>query len=751
MKTPAAETAGSRRVPGARHERAAVRMGPGLLAIFRLWLLLACGGALLNAQAPVAGQARVGVALSGGGALGLAHIGVLRYFEEHRIPIDDIAGTSMGGLVGGLYSTGMDSRQLTELVARADWNALLNPSPRFIDQPVADKQDWNRTSGSLTLQFGKGFSLPLGLNSGEALSLLLSRTTLAYSDLSSFDDLPIPFRCVATDLITGRAVVLKRGSLPQAMRATMSIPGIFTPVRLDDMVLVDGGLVQTVPVETVRDMGAQKVIAVAFKTPPVKPEQLKSLPDIALQTAAVTTVQNERRSLALADLVISVDTGRFSGIDYRKWKEIIQTGYEAAEKMSAELKPYEVSQEEWDRYRQALRSRMLPDPAQGRVRSVIAPVASFQQNAQTEIRRKLGDRVVTPHVLEDVLTGMAAATAVPAVTYEWEGQPDKDAGYNVTFSRRTGDQLLVRPSFLYHLSPGEPGRANLKISIATVFANAYKARMLGAMNIGYDPGIQMEYYRPFGGSAYFIAPDFFVQRLHVNSYRGPNRASETSDRFGGSLYGGIGTWRFAQLRVGVQAGYDSYSSSLTVDGVKAKSGGFVAPEARWIFDSQDSGGLPSHGVLVEGAAGYNFSDVDYPYFQQHFSAFHSLGKTLSIFGTGRQGASFGRKLDYYEQFTAGGEGQLGAFRYQEFHANTLVTAGAGAALRGPAIPLLSLHPEFAAWYEAGRFDMGSQSWRTHQSTSAGVLIPTPIGAFGLTLSFDEAGRARWRLLLGTVN
>src|ERR1035441_3065383 len=121
-------------------------------------------------QRPEADRPSVGVALSGGSALGLAHIGVLRYFEEHHIPVDKIGGTSMGSLIGGLYATGMDSSQIRATVESADWNGLLNPSPPFADQPIADKQRWNRTFGDFTLRFGRGFSLPSGLNPGESLS-----------------------------------------------------------------------------------------------------------------------------------------------------------------------------------------------------------------------------------------------------------------------------------------------------------------------------------------------------------------------------------------------------------------------------------------------------------------------------------------------------------------------------------------------------------------------------------------------------
>lgn len=728
---------------GKQRRRIGVRLTTGLLVST---FFLPVG---IAAEAQLHAVPKIGVALSGGNALGLAHIGVLRYFEEHHIPIDYIAGTSMGGLVAGFYATGMDAQQLTRLAQQADWDLLLNPNPRFIDEPAVEKQAWNRTYGDLTLRFGKGFSLPAGLNSGAALSLFLSRNTLAYSGVKNFDDLPTPFRCVATDLISGHEVVLHQGSLVQAMRATMSIPAIFTPVRMDGKVLVDGGILKVVPVEEVRAMGAQRVIAVVFESPAPNPGGLSTLPDILRRSAGVASLQNERRSLAAADLVISVNTGRFSATDYSKWREIIQAGYAAAQRQAAALKPYELSDADWQRYLQSRQARMRPAVAKGVVAAVISPSAAFQQRALAEIRRKLDDRVISDHELENVLTGMVAATAVPGAIYEWQQPPAGPEGFKVIFSERPGDQILVRPSFLFGLSPGEPSRATLRLSTTAVFAHAYKSRLLNEINAGYDPGMHTEYYHPFGGSAFFLAPALFIQRYHIDSYNGPVRLNNLRDRFGGSFYGGIGTWRFAQLRAGFQSGYDSYSSSPTVDGVKAESAAYVAPELRWIFDSQDSGSLPTRGTLSEGSAGYRFGDVDYPYFQQHFSAFRPVGRQLTLFAMNRDGASFGRKLDYFEQFTAGGESLLSAYRYQEFHANTLVTAGAGVIFHDPPIRRFSPYPGFAAWYGAGRFDFGSRGWQTHQSASAGILFRTPLGAAGLALSFNEAGKARLRLMLGS--
>jgi hypothetical protein len=152
---------------------------------------------------------------------------------------------------------------------------------------------------------------------------------------------------------------------------------------------------------------------------------------------------------------------------------------------------------------------------------------------------------------------------------------------------------------------------------------------------------------------------------------------------------------------------------------------------------------------MEGASGYSFRNVSYPYFENHFSSFHPVGRHTTVFAANQVDTSMGRKLDYFEQYTAGGMSQLTAYRYQEFHASTLVFGGAGLILRNPSVRRPMRSPGFAAWYEAGLFDAGSAGWQTHQSTSAGVFVPTPLGAAGMTLSVDESGRARFRVLIGS--
>jgi NTE family protein len=181
-------------------------------------------------ETPPKKRPTIGVALEGGGALGLAHIGVLQWFEEHHIPVDYVAGTSMGGLVGGFYASGMSPAEVKKLIEGVDWNEELSDATPFEDLSYRRKEDQRAYPNACVLGLKNGISLPNGLNSGHQIGLLIDRITMPYYKLESFDALPTPFRCVATDLVSGKEVVFQPGSLAEALRATMSIPGAFTPV-----------------------------------------------------------------------------------------------------------------------------------------------------------------------------------------------------------------------------------------------------------------------------------------------------------------------------------------------------------------------------------------------------------------------------------------------------------------------------------------------------------------------------------------
>jgi hypothetical protein len=310
--------------------------------------------------------------------------------------------------------------------------------------------------------------------------------------------------------------------------------------------------------------------------------------------------------------------------------------------------------------------------------------------------------------------------------------------------------MLIRPSFRYNFSSGEPSRTELHLAISITAADAYKSRTLASITLGYDPGIRAEYYHPFDGSGYFVAPGVMVERKHFNSYEGATRFSHTRDRYALYTYAGIGTWRYWQVRAGVQSGYDSYSDQTVTDGVTAKSHAFSNSELTWLYNSLDSGALPRTGTKIEGATGYSFRDRSFPYMRNEFSSFRTPSSHFTVFSTAEFGTGFGRRLNYYEQFTAGGASELTAFRYQEFHSNSMITGSAGIFTHTRPVAALPIHPELAVWYEAGRFDLGSAGWNNHQSTNVGIFFPTKLGAAGIAVGFDERGRARGRLMLGTL-
>jgi NTE family protein len=704
--------------------------------------------AVLRSQTQGPGRQKIGIALSGGSALGLAHIGVLKYFEEHHIPIDYVAGTSMGGLVGGFYASGVSTNELERIVSEADWSDLLSPNPQFRDEPIVEKQHWNKPSGTLTLRFGRHFSLPSGISSGESLDLLFSRYTAAYANLATFDELPIPFRCVATDLVSADRVVLDRGSLPKALRATMGLPGLFAPVEWGNKVLVDGGLTENLPVETARDMGANIVIAVMFDGKYTRTLQFRSLSGVLRQTVSIPVIQNERRSASLANVVIRVHTGDISSADFEDSALLIQRGYDAAQEKGDELARFALSPAEWERYLSVRSSRIRRVPRSGPIAAVESPQVNMQAGAKHELLRKFGTYTIRARDLEYALSGITAATGVPGAYYEWQKQFGKPVGYRVELLRRRSTLFFLRPEVLLQLSSNEPKRGALLVGTTIIPATTYKSRYLGVINIGYDPGIHAEYYHPFGGSNFFVAPGITAERYNDNLYNADTRSDFQRVRTAASVRAGVGTGRFAQLSAGIQAGYDSYSERVTTDGTSSKSGPFGNLDTKWIYNTQDSGQLPHRGTLLEGSLGYSFRNNSFPYFINRVSSFHPVRGRISLFLQSDQASSLGRKLTFYDQFPYGGNGQLEAYRYQEFHANTLLSVSGGGLFQLFRTKLWSMQPRLAGWYELARLDLGGKGWQTHQSTSVGTFVASPVGTVGIALSVSEKREVRVRLSIG---
>ena len=242
---------------------------------------------------------RVGLALSGGGALGLAEIGVIQWLEQNHIPVDRIAGTSMGSIIAAMYASGMSPAEIQKFAEGIDWTEILLAEPTYSQLAYRRKQDRRDYQIDAALGLKHGLKAPNGFNPGHGVGLLLDRIAFPESEIKSFDDLPIPFRCVATDMLIGDRVVLRDGSLASAVSASSDIPGVFTPVEFNGGVLADGGLVENIPVETVREMDADSGhrCRPQHSTPVGASAQLETLTGV-LSRALNVTVLAERASLS---------------------------------------------------------------------------------------------------------------------------------------------------------------------------------------------------------------------------------------------------------------------------------------------------------------------------------------------------------------------------------------------------------------------------------------------------------------------
>jgi len=288
---------------------------------------------------------KVGLALSGGGARGLAQIGILKVLEREKVPIDFIAGTSMGGVLGGLYAMGYSAEELEKIVRKLDWNDLLTDTPPRLSLLLSQREE---KEGSL-FQFrlnGLKPHIPTALTSGQKLTNLFTELTLRAKLTSrwfqqpylSFDNLKIPFRAVTTDLVSGERVVLDSGDLVQALKATMAVPLAFSPVESEGRLLVDGGLVDPIPVEVVRRMGAEVVIAANTVSSLLPAEKIKNPLDVANQATSIMSLRRQKEELSKADLVITPDLSGFSSVDFNRADQLIAIGEATTESLLPQIK-----------------------------------------------------------------------------------------------------------------------------------------------------------------------------------------------------------------------------------------------------------------------------------------------------------------------------------------------------------------------------------------------------------------------------
>src|SRR5437773_610204 len=388
--------------------------------IFRITLvgllIVVSFGPGFSQSLPTVPRPKIGLVLEGGGALGLAHIGVIQWLEEHRIPVNYVAGTSMGGLVGGIYATGHSPAEVKELVKTINWDQVLQGQTPYKDLSFRRKQDAAEYPNHLEFGLRKGLQFPEGFNSGQEVVMILDRVALPYSDVKDFNDLPIPFACVATDLVASRPFVFRQGSLSLALRSTMSLPGVFSPVRWHGHIFADGGLLDNLPVDVARSMGAGLTLAVHLETATLEPDATLSSFGVLGRSVSVVVAANEMRSIEKADMLITVRLRDYGSRDYDQAEEIIKLGYEAAQAKATLLSTLSVDEPTWQAYlaERASRRRTTPVP---QFVEVAGTDTKLEKNIESDLSSAAG-KPVDPEVLQNQLTDLKGDGRFSRLSYQ---------------------------------------------------------------------------------------------------------------------------------------------------------------------------------------------------------------------------------------------------------------------------------------------------------------------------------------------
>ena len=487
---------------------------------------------------------RIALALGGGAARGIAHVGVLQWLEEHRIPVDVVVGTSMGGLIGGAYASGMSPAEIRTFLATTDWDLIFLGETPYQHRDLRRRED--RRIYPMRVEFGLkgGFKLPPGLDNGQQVTFLLQRIALPYYAVSSFDELPTPFRCVATDMEKGEPVVLGSGSLARAMRATMSLPTAFAPIVIDGRLLADGGILNNVPVDVARAQGADVVIAVNVGSTPHTREQMMSLFGMLGQTLDVAMSDSSRAIAATADVLVQPAVGGIGSLDFRRSDEIADLGYQGASQVTALLK-YAVDDATWSQWVKARAARRKIDPPVPEFARIVGVGDKVDTTEMAEGLERFFGKPLDQEALGQALTRITGDGLYSAVTYDAIRENGRDGLLVHVDEKLTGPPLLnVALEVSNRASKGLSFDPAFRVTMFNTLTKNSELRLDGSA--GTRLGVSAEYYQRFGLSRYFLAPsigaerritEYFVNgeslaeyQARIQRWRGCGRAAEPRRR-----------------------------------------------------------------------------------------------------------------------------------------------------------------------------------------------------------------------------
>ena len=636
-----------------------------------------CAPLLFISDAFAAGAARprIGLVLGGGGARGMAHIGVLKVLEEMRVPVDCIAGTSMGSLVGGVYAAGVSIDEMTDRIGAIDWNALFSDDPPRVEKPYRAKRDDYENLFRLELgQRGTSLLLAPGTTSGYKFEFLLREMVQQAGNFAdeNFDDLPIPYRAMGTNIENGTSKTFERGDLVKAMRASMSVPGVIAPVEIDNVLYVDGGLLQNVPVAAARKTCADVVIAVNVGSPLLPRDRLNSALGITLQMVSVLTEQNVRVSLASLrsrDVLIEPELGDFSAGNFEEGMTLIPKGEEAARAKARALRGLSVSEEEYRAWRESVAAR-LP---------VVPPV--------TEIRvvdsgGRVNPKVIERELLETPGVRLKRSTDGALTSDEFSlehlnarleqiyGRGDFERMDYSMVDRQGTRTVEVRgvekswgPNYVKFglglASDAQQTRFNVNLSQRSTWLNSRGAEWRNDLQLGYRKFFISEFFQPFAfNNSAFVAPRIDLQDEPISYYLDGNRIGEYRVKFAR-----------AHLDFGVQNKFGEFRLGPFTGRLKAEENFGLFPFApdfsltqvgydiSAIYDQIDSPRFPRDGILATlrsfGTVGGWGSGDDYNKSEVMVMGAKSFGKHALQLAAYAGGTGYGR-LPPYDPFLLGG-------------------------------------------------------------------------------------------------
>lgn len=697
---------------------------------------------------------RIGLVLSGGGARGIAHVGILQWFEDNRIPVDFVAGTSMGGIVGGMYAAGKTPAEMKQIVGEIDWNDVLRATPSYDELSFRRKQD--RRENQTVIEFGvkNGVGIPSGLNSGHKVGLIFDRLTLPYAGINDFDDLVTPFRAVATDMVKGEAVILESGSLSSAMRATMAIPGVFTPVEREGKILADGGLVNNIPTDIAKGMGADIIIAVDIGTPlSADPKSLASLGGVLSQSIGVALIGNDRRNLGLADIIIAPDLGSYTLFDFQAAEKLYELGYEGAAAKSLVLKNLALGDAAWANYtaqRDARRKTEIPVPQDLAVTGDnLKPVKTVA--LENRLEKHVG-KPIEPAKLELDLNKIRGEGRLESLGYGIE----KQTGQNTLLIRageRTNGPTFLAPSVAVEFGGSDDVYTTLGGRFTFFDIGGYRSELRADVRFGSETVLAGEFYKPLGERGVFVAPrayyDSRIRSLFQNNLR---VADYRVRRVGTGLDAGY-TFRNGEFRVGFDINRLEAAPRVGSSDLRALKGSQTRGFARYERDTTDDAFIPTRGIRFTGEARYFLSnpgaDRAFPQAETSFSAFRTFGEKGVVFLDTAGGTTFSRAASPTETFQLGGTRRLSAYRRNEFSGNHYILTRAGYLREIFALPSLIGGKVYAlaAAESGGTFDrFGGTDYRT--DLTGGIVVVTSLGPVMLGTSFGEGGRGKIYFSLG---